>query len=89
MDDLALTLDVAVGLEERRVAGGGVVLVVDLRPEDQVTDAGLVLQRDEHDARGGAGALADQHQPGHLHPLAVGRALVVHQLLGGDHLLFR
>src|SRR3954471_10514138 len=50
VDDLALALDVAVALEQGRVAGGGVVLVVNLRPEDQVGDAGLVFEGDEHHA---------------------------------------
>src|SRR4051794_40404721 len=36
VDDLALALDVAVALQQGRVARGGVVLVVSLGPEDEV-----------------------------------------------------
>jgi len=41
------------------------------RPDDQVGDAGLGLDRDEHDALGGPRLLAHQHQAGSGEPLAV------------------
>ena len=41
------------------------------RPDDHIGDAGLVLQRGEDDARGRAGTLAHQHQPGQGDPAAI------------------
>ena len=43
----------------------------DLGPDHEIGDAELVLQGDEHHARGGARPLAHQHQPGHAEEVAV------------------
>jgi len=50
--------DPAIGLEYRR-------------PDDKVGDAELILQRDEHHARGSAGTLPYEHEPSHAEAVAV------------------
>ena len=52
-----------------------------LRPDDEIGDAGLVLDGDEHDALGRARPLADQHEAGGLEPAAVAG---LHRLGAGD-----
>ena len=53
---------------DHRLAEG----LVDLRPDHHVRGAGLILQRQEDHPRGGAGALAGDHQPGDGDAVAVG-----------------
>ena len=53
-----------------------------LGQDHQVGDAGLVFQRDEHHALGGAGALADQHDARHLAATTVAGS---HRFHAGDH----
>jgi hypothetical protein len=46
-------------------------LASNIGPHDEVGDVGLVLERDEHDALGRAGLLADEHDAGELDPAPV------------------
>src|SRR3954447_984329 len=55
-------------------------------PYDEVGDAGLILDGDEHDALGAAGPLPDQHQPRDRQAFAV---LNRFELLGSNELLRR
>ena len=57
-------LDVAVGDPGRGAAGDAVVAVPDVLVDDQVHRARFVFERDERDALGRAGALAQQHEAG-------------------------
>ncbi len=47
---------------------GAPELFVDMAPDDDVRHAGLILQRQKDDAFGGAGALAQDHEPRHGNP---------------------
>ena len=81
MDHLALALDAPAHRQHARGHDDAAVLLEDLRPDHEVGDAGLVLQRDEQHALGRAGPLADQHDAGGLQPAAVAGA---HGLGTGD-----
>ena len=81
MDDLALALDAAAHGDHAGAQHDAAVFLEHLRPDHQVGDAGLVLDRDEHDALGDAGPLADQHEAGRLQPAPVAG---VHRLGAGD-----
>ena len=48
-----------------------------LRPQDDIDDAGLILQRSEHHARGGGRLLHVRHQASDPHAAAVGEALQI------------
>ena len=65
VDDEALALDFAAHLQELRRHHRAAVLLEHLGPDHDVDDAGLVLERDEDHALGGAGALAHQHEARH------------------------
>jgi hypothetical protein len=49
-----------------------------LWPHDEIGDAGLVFERNEHDALGRARPLAHQHQAGGFEPAAVARLHRIH-----------
>ena len=66
MDDVAFALDAADDASMPAGKDRPPVLFVELRPDHEIGDAGLVLQGDEDDALGRAGLLADQHQAGDL-----------------------
>ena len=56
--------------EQRAPQDGAAVLLEGLRVDDDVCDARLVLQAEEDEALGGAGALADDAQPARADALA-------------------
>src|SRR5437773_357830 len=64
MDDALLALQAATAIEEGGAERGAAKALEDRRPDDQIGDPGLVLERDEDDAVGAAGALPDQDEPG-------------------------
>ena len=64
MDDAFLALQPAAAIEQRRAERGAAEAFERGGPDDQVGDAGLVLERDEDDAVGAARPLPDQHEPG-------------------------
>ena len=64
MDDAGLVLQLAGRGDEARADDDRAQALERLRPDDEIGDARLVLQRHEDHALGGAGALAHQHQPG-------------------------
>ena len=75
VDDDALALDAAVDAEQAGAQARLAEALEDVGPDDQVGDAGFVLDGDEDDALGGTGALAGDHQPRHLH-LPAGREVL-------------
>ena len=79
-----ILLDDAVHRHQPRAHDDLALLVEHVGPDDEVGDPGLVLERDEAHALGAARPLADQHQPGDRHALAVADDL---QLVGGDEAL--
>src|SRR5204862_546364 len=81
--DLAGTFDIAPGDEGDALAEGAAVLLVDVGADDEVGDAGLVLEGDEEDARGGGGALAHEDESGDGDAFAVGEAVFVGEVAGG------
>ena len=71
VDDAFLILQAAVGDVGRGCSSDRVEAVPDVHFDDQVGDAGFVLDGDEGDPFGCAGALAHQDQPGDAHEAAV------------------
>ena len=65
VDDEALALDPAAHLQELRRHDDAAVPLEHLGPDHDVDDAGLVLEREEDHALGGARALPHQHEAGH------------------------
>ena len=82
VDDEALALDLPAHLEKLRGHDDAAVPLEDLRPDHNVDDAGLVLEREEDHALGGAGPLAHQHQTGNGD--APARRTIVPVRLAGD-----
>ena len=69
---------------DRKQAGGqhgAAVLLEDLRPDDEIGDAALILDRDEHHAFGRSRHLPHQDEAGGFEPAAVARR---HRLGAGD-----
>ena len=64
MGHLSLTLELAVDAEKTSGNDSAAVMLVDLRPDDDIGHARLVFERQEDDARSGAGALAGDDQAG-------------------------
>ena len=64
MDHQALALHVAAHAEQARAHDDAAMGLEDLGPDHEVGDAVLVLDGDEHHARGGARPLAHQDQAG-------------------------
>ena len=62
--------------QEARRHHRAAVLREDFRPDDDVGDVGLVLERHEDDAVGGARLLADEHEPGDGDHLVLAQAFV-------------
>ena len=81
MHHLAFALDAAANGQHARGQDDAPELFEDLEPDHDIGDAGLVLQRDEHDALGRSGALADQHEARGLHPPAIAG---IHGFIAGD-----
>ena len=84
MDDAFLVLQFAGAAQESGAERGAAEAFEDGRPDDQIGDAGLVLDGDEDDAVGAARTLPDQHDPGDREP-PVDRQMG--ELGGGDQAL--
>ena len=59
--------------QERLPDDGHAITIEQIRSDDDVGDAGLVLEREEHEALRGAGPLARDDHAGHAHAAAVAR----------------
>ena len=70
VDDAGLVLQLAGRGDEARADDDRAQALEGLRPNDEIGDARLVLQRHEDHPLGGAGALAHQHQAGDRDALA-------------------
>ena len=68
MNDALFALQFAGAAQERGAERGAAEAFEDLRPDDQIGDPGLILDRDEHDTIGAARALTDQHNAGDRQP---------------------
>src|SRR5437764_7136111 len=64
MDDAFLALQAAAAIEQGRAERGTAEAFERRGPDDQIGDAGLVLERDKDNAVGAARALPDQDEPG-------------------------
>src|SRR5258708_6560662 len=64
MDDALLALQAAFAIKQGRAEHGAAEALEDRRPNDEIGDAGFVLDGDEDDAFGAAWALADEDEPG-------------------------
>lgn len=83
VDDAALALDLPAHPDHRGAKHNPAMLLEDVGPYDQVRDFSLVLERDEHDALGGAWLLPDQHDAREVDPSTILDGL---KLLAADHL---
>ncbi len=66
MRDQFLALDATLHSDHRGRHDGAALCFETVGPQDPISNAGLVLDRDEEDAFGAAGLLADQDDPGDL-----------------------
>src|SRR4029077_13369533 len=64
VDDALLTLQAAAAIKEGGAERGAAEAFEDSRPDDQIGDPGLVLESNEDDAVGAAGALPNEDEPG-------------------------
>src|SRR5258708_24814984 len=71
MYDISLALDAAVDRHQPRGQNDPPLLLKDGWPNDEIGDAALVLDGDEHDPLRRTGHLSYQHKSGTLHPLAI------------------
>ena len=83
---ILVLLDDAVNAHQPRAHDDLALLREDVGPDDQIGDAGFILQRDEYDALGASWPLADQHQSRDRQPFAVTDGL---ELVGGNELQTR
>ena len=81
MHDLPFPLDASAHARHSGAEHRPAVSLEHLRPDDEVRDARLVLDRDEHDALGGPRPLTDEHEARNLNPASVPRG---HRLGAGD-----
>ena len=84
VNDLALTLNTAA---DGKHAGGedhAPIFFEHLGPHDEIGDAGLILQGDEHDPLRCAGLLPNKNEAGSLKPASVAG---LHRLGAGDDAL--
>jgi hypothetical protein len=71
--DAVLVLQRAADLQEACREGRHALRRKHPRPENHVDDAGLVLEREEHHAGGGAGLLQVSDEAADPHPRAIGQ----------------
>jgi hypothetical protein len=81
---LAHAFHVAAGDDGGAVAQGAAILFLDGGADDKVGDAGFVFDGHEHDAAGGAGALADEGEAGDGDRTAVGPAFFFGEIAAGS-----
>src|SRR4051794_28786015 len=67
MDHLAGPLQAAADGEEAGAHDSAAMGLEAVAPDDDIGDAGFILEGQEDDALGGAGALPDQHEAGDGH----------------------
>src|SRR5947208_7260193 len=86
MDDAFLTLQAAAAIEESRTKRGAAEAFERIGPDNQIGDAGLVLERDKDNAVGAARALADQDEPGNRNTAVASLMLIWqgHEVGGHD-----
>src|SRR6266852_7775469 len=84
MDDIAHALDAAVRCHHAGRENNSPLLLKDGRPNNEIGDAALIFEGDEHHALGGTGHLSDQYDSGGLRPSAIAR---LHRLSTGDDAL--
>lgn len=77
-----LMLQDTVDHEEGRTDHGRSLAIVEIGPDDDVGDAGLVFEREKHKAFGGSRTLPRDHHAGHAHTAAVACAREIH---GAQH----
>ena len=68
VEHLVVHLDPAGNLHQSRTHYDLAISLHHIRPHHEVHNPRLILQGDETHPFGAAGALADQHDTGHLHP---------------------
>jgi hypothetical protein len=66
VDDLVIIFHPAAHLHQPAAHHHAALLFLEIGPDDQIDDSGLVLEGDEAHPLGAARALADQHHPGDL-----------------------
>src|SRR3546814_19524444 len=71
MHHFALALNASAHGEHAGRQDDAPILFEDLRPDDEIGDAGFVFAGDEHHALGAAGPMSDQHDTGGIPPAAV------------------
>ena len=81
MDDLALALDATVDCKHASRQNDPPLLLKDSRPDDEIGDAALVLDGDEHDPFGRTRHLPHQYKSSGLDPAAIA---CLHRLATGD-----
>ena len=81
MDDVAFALDPATDPEHAGGKDDTALPLIDRRPDNEIGDAGFVLDRDEHDALGRARPLSQENKAGDLDPAPVSRP---HGLVAGN-----
>ena len=81
VDHAVFGLDFSLYAEERGGLGEDFVFLEDVFPDDQIGEAGFVLQGHEGDAGGGGGALATDDHAGVAHSSAV---FLSAEILGGE-----
>ena len=74
MDDVLMALDAALDEHQPGRHDDAPVALQDLRPDDRIGDAGLILQGHEHHPLGAAWSLAHQHHTGQTRRRAISKA---------------
>src|SRR3546814_12912234 len=83
MDDLTFALDLAINAEQPRTHDDAAVFLEHSRPDDQIGDACLVLDGDEHDAFRRSRPLTDEDEPGEPDIAAIANSI---ERVAGNHL---
>src|SRR5215470_5389090 len=81
MNDIAHALDAAVRGHHAGRKNDPPLLLKDGRPDNEIGDAALVFEGDEHHTLGGTGHLSDQYDSGGPRPAAIAR---LHRLSTSD-----
>src|SRR3546814_18084437 len=83
MDDLTFAMDLAINAEQPRTHDDAAVFLEHSRPDDQIGDACLVLDGDEHDAFRRSRPLTDEDEPGEPDIAAIANSI---ERVAGNHL---
>ena len=71
MDNVTFSLNLAVDREQSRAEHDAPLLLEQRRPDDDIDDPALVLERGEHDTLGGSRPLPNEHQSRRKRPSSV------------------